>query len=463
MSIVIVGGGITGLATAFYLTHEPDGTPSPEPPSVILLEASPRLGGKVQTLDIAGRNVDVGAEAFLAVRPEGTALVAALGLDDDVVTPAISKVWIWTRGRLRPLPEGTLLGAPTSIRSVATSGVLGPLGLLRAGLEPLLPRRVGDTDADVATAVGGRFGRQVVDRLVEPLLGGVYAGSADRLSVRATAPMLATALDEHRSLVVGLGLRHRDQASSRRGGPVFFTLEGGLGMVVDALAEHVRDRVEVRTSTPVAGLDRVDGRWQMALDGGEIDADHVVLTTPAFVTADLVTRVAPRAAAVLREIPYASVAVITLAFPPEVGEHAPEGSGMLVPRTEGRLVKAATWISNKWPHHAGGDRWLVRCSVGRVDDRTPLELDDDVLVARVVTELDEAMGLGAVPLETHVTRWERSLPQYDVGHLDRVRAIRDALAVDAPGLHVAGAAYDGVGLAPCAGQAARLADVLRRS
>ncbi len=466
--VVVVGGGITGLATAWYLRHGLPGdetagrTTGEEPPDdveVTLVEAGDRLGGKIVTREIAGIPVDAGADAFLARRPEGERLVRRLGLQDRLVAPATGQVWLWVRGRLRPLPAGTLFGVPSDLGALARSGVLSPLGLARAALEPALPRRRWAGDRSVADLVAARFGRQVADHLVEPLLGGVYAGRADRLSLRAAAPPVAAAADRAASLVRGARAQRRQAAGDDR--PVFLTLEGGLGQVVDALAEGLPD---VRTGAAVAEVAARDGGGATVrlADGSTLDADHVVLTVPAFAAAPLVRPIAPAAAALLDGIRYASVGVVTLAYPLVVGDLAPEGSGMLVPRTEGRLVKAATWSSRKWPHLAGADRFLLRASVGRIDDQRFAAMSDAELVATVAGEVAEAMGIDVAPTASLVTRWDRALPQYEVGHLRLVRDVRDAVRVRAPWMHLAGAAYDGVGLAPCIGQAEAVARTLAR-
>lgn len=453
--VVVVGGGITGLATAWYLRHGrgPDGGTAPD---VTLVEASDRLGGKIAGARLAGVDLDVGADAFLARRPEGERLARRLGLGDDLVAPATGQVWLWVRGALRPLPTGTVLGVPGDLRSLARSGILSPAGLLRATLEPILPRRRPVADRSVADLVDGRFGSEVTDVLVEPLLGGVYAGRADRLSLAAAAPAISTA-DGGRSLLAGMRA-HRRRAGSD-GGPVFLTVAGGLSRVVDALVAGLDD---VRTGARVAALaPRAGGGAEVVLaDGTVLEADHVVLTVPAFAAAPLVAPLAPEAGRLLGGIPYASVAVVAAAYPAAVGDRYPHGSGMLVPPREGRLVKAATWSSRKWPHLAGGDAFLLRASVGRIDDERWRSMDDDELSGRVADELAAATGIATAPLATRVTRWERSLPQYEVGHLRRVRDVRDAIRVTVPWLHVAGAAYDGVGLAPCVAQAETVAGAL---
>ena len=438
---VVVGGGITGLATA-WLLHEAG-------VDVRLLEGSDRLGGKLHTGEVAGEQAELGADAFLARNPAAPRLARRLGLGDDLVAPATGQAWLWVDGRLRPVPTATVLGAPTDPFAVARSGVLSPAAMVRAGLDLVLPRRHVAGDRSVADVVAARFGTDVVDRLVEPLLGGVYAGRPDQLSVEATAPAIAAAARDHRSLLAGL--RAHRAAATATDGPVFLTLAHGLDQLVDRLAADLGGRI--LTGTPVTDLGAgTGGRWQVHTPGEVMDADDVVVTVPAFVASDLLTGVARDVAAELGLIPYASVAVVTMAYPRSADTEMPAGSGMLVPRTEERLVKASTWVSRKWPHRDTGDHVLVRSSVGRIDDERWRDLDHDELVRQVDAETREATGITTPCVDAVVTPWERGLPQYLVGHRERVDRIRMRLP---DGLHLAGAAYDGVGVSPCVASAER--------
>ncbi len=446
--VVVVGAGLTGLATAWRLRDDVD---------VTVLEASDRVGGEILTVPFAGARFDVGADAFLARQPEAERLARDAGFtDDDLVAPAISSVSLWIRGRLRPLPDGTVLGAPTDPRAVLRSRVLGPLALARAAMEPLLPRRRSVGDLSVAELIGSRFGRDVVDRLVEPLLGGVYAGRSDRLSAQAAAAPVWKVAQEHRSLVRGLAA-HR-AASSEDTRPVFLTLRDGLGRLVERLVDDLGDRV--RTEQRVTGLERRgEVGWQVSTaDGQVVAADSVVLAVPAAVAAELLGGVSPEAAREFAGIPSASVGVIALAYP---WDGAPAGSGVLVPPSEERTVKAITLASNKWPHHAGHDRFLLRASVGRIDDDRALAWDEQVLLERVDREVREMTGLTGAPVDHHVQRWRAALPQYEVGHRARIDRINHALREDAPSVFAGGAALDGLGLAARARDAERLAHEVR--
>jgi protoporphyrinogen/coproporphyrinogen III oxidase len=444
MRVLVVGGGLTGLATAWYLREHAE---------VTVLEAADRIGGQVRTVDLAGARMDVGADAMLARQPEGVELARELGLGDDLVEPLTGSVWLWVRGRLRPLPDATVMGAPTDLRALVRSGVVPPAGVLRAALEPLVPRHDLGEDRAVGDLVTERFGRAVTDLLVDPLLSGVYAGAIDRLSTAATAPPLWAAARDHRRMTAGLRAHRRRTAGVS--GPVFNTVEGGLGRLVDALGSALGDRV--RTGVAATKLEKYGEGWRVTTDDGPVDVEAVVIALPAAAAARLIGETSPEVTRTLGEFRTASVAVTALAYDLADAAGVVEGSGFLVPRSEGRLVKAATWSSRKWPHLATAERFLVRASVGRVDDPRGLELDDEELAHRVDAEVREAMGLPRPARERRVVRWTDAMPQYEVGHLQRVARVREALQASGPGLHLGGAAFDGIGIPARVRDARRLA------
>jgi protoporphyrinogen/coproporphyrinogen III oxidase len=452
--IVIVGAGLTGLAAAWRLRDADE---------VVVLEASARVGGQIDTVELAGAPLDVGADAMLVRQPEAERLARELGFgDDDLVAPLTGQVNLWTRGALRSLPTGTVLGVPTDLRELARSGALSPAGVARAALEPALPRRQVVGDRSVADLVGERFGQEVVEGLVEPLLGGVYAGRTDRLSAAAALPPVWSAAQRHRSLTAGLRAHRR--ASSAAPGPVFRTVRGGLSRLTGRLTEQLGDRV--RTSSGVRSIRRDGDGWVVATSAGALTADEVVLAVPARVAAALLAGEVPAVATELAPVRTASVATVALAYERGGGAQLPAGSGILVPPREGRLVKAVTFASQKWPHHADREVLLLRASVGRVPadgwDRDPnLDLDDATLAERVDAEVRWATGLPRPAVARTVRRWPGALPQYEVGHLQRVERIGHTLRTQAPGLHLAGASYDGLGLAARAREAEQLDHRLR--
>ncbi|MDQ3932158.1 MAG: protoporphyrinogen oxidase, partial [Actinomycetota bacterium] len=345
--VAVVGGGVAGLATAWYLRA------ADSPPDVTIIESSSQLGGKLRTTAVGGVRVELGADSFLTVPDHAVRLCHRLGLGDEMVAPAAQQVQVWTRGKLYPLPEGSMLGVPTRLRPLLTSGLLTRIGAARAALDLVLPRSLATEDASVGRWIGSRLGREIVERLVDPVLGGVYAGDVDRLSVVAATPRLAEAARLHRSLL--LGLRARDSNGEQEAGPLSRTLRGGLCRLVDRLLVDPRGRGQVeprgrglevrRPATARRVLPHAGGYRVELVDADPIEADSVVLAVPAFAAAALLRDAAPVAAGVLAKIPYASVAVVTFIYPP--GTHTPAGSGMLVPSGEGRFVKAATWVSSK--------------------------------------------------------------------------------------------------------------------
>lgn len=440
----MVGGGITGLATAYYLRKA--GV------AATVVEAGDRLGGKIRTLELGGVPVEAGPDTFLARVPWAVDLCRELGLGDELVEPATGKAFLWTGGRLKLLPDRHVLGVPTALRPLLRSEVLSSAGVVRACLDLVLPRTTFGPDPSVAEVVGRRLGRQAMERLVEPLVGGINAGRADALSLAATARPIAEAAARSRSLILGLR-----RAPAAPGGPVFLGLAGGLQRLIDRLAEEVDD---IRLDTAVREIE--PGYTLRCNPGPDIEADAIVITTPSFAAAGILSSLSPAAAKRIGEIRHASVVTATLAYPPAVVRRPLAGAGMLVPRVEGRLVTACTWSTSKWPALAAGGMVLLRASAGRDGDDRALELPDEEIVRRLHDELAPVLDLQARPEASVVSRWPRGFPQYDVGHHARVDAIETALATDAPGVFVAGAAYRGLGIAACIEQACRVADLVAR-
>ncbi|MFJ1866165.1 protoporphyrinogen oxidase [Streptomyces sp. NPDC088097] len=458
--VVVIGGGIAGLAAAHRLLA--DGV------RVTLLEAGPRLGGKLRAGELAGLPVDLGAESVLARRPEAVELARAVGLGDALQAPATATAHLWTRGALRPMPRGHVMGVPADSGPLAASGVLSAEGLARIEAEATLaPTEIGE-DVAVGAYVAARLGHEVVDRLVEPLLGGVYAGNAYRISMRAAVPQLFEAARTHAMLGEGVReLQRRAAEQPQASGPVFAGIAGGIGRLPLAVADACRAAgADLRTDTPVHEVHRTDTGWRVVAgaDAREvIEADAVVLATPAGPAAALLAALAPAAAGALREVEYASMALVTLAFrrselPAAIT--AGDASGFLVPPVDGRTIKASTFSSNKWAW-AGADPelFLLRTSVGRHGDDADLGREDGELVDVSLGDLGEAVGLTARPVASTVTRWDGGLPQYPVGHLARVARIRASVA-ELPGLAVCGALYDGVGIPACVASAGKAADVV---
>ncbi|MEU1827429.1 protoporphyrinogen oxidase [Streptomyces abikoensis] len=455
--VVVIGGGVSGLAAALRLLE--GGA------RVTVLEASGRVGGKLLVGEIAGAPVDLGAESVLARRPEAVDLARAAGLGDRLAPPSATAS-LWTRGELRPLPKGHMMGVPGDLAEVAASGVLSAEGLARIAKDEELPPSELGEDVAIGEYVAERMGREVVDRLVEPLLGGVYAGDAYRISLRTAVPQLFEAARAHGTLTEAVrALQARAAAAPRQSGPVFMGIEGGIGLLPGAVADTVRAKGgTVRTGAPVVAVGRSGDGWRVELADEVLAADGVVVATPASDAARIIA-VAARAAgadaavAELAGIEYASMALVTMAFRRSDVAGLLRGSGFLVPPVDGRKIKASTFSSNKWRWNADAapDLFVLRTSIGRFGDEEDLEREDAELVSMSLKDLGDAVGLSAAPVETRVTRWHGGLPQYPVGHLGRVARIREHVS-RLPGLRVCGAAYDGVGIPACVASGRRAAD-----
>lgn len=469
--VIVVGGGIAGLTVALDLVR------SDVRPQVTVLEAADRVGGKLRRESIAGVSVDVGAESMLALRPEAVELVESIGAGESLVAPVTTSASVWSRGRLSPLPRATLMGIPGDPAS--TDGILSAEQQTRLAEERDWPGGILTEDVSVGEYVALRLGRAVVDRLVEPLLGGVYAGRADLLSLQATMPAVWAAAREGSSLLAlaQRGGRPAVPAASAPTGvsaptgasgaaparPPFAGLKGGIGGLPELLADALgAEGATIRVGSIVRELHRVGTGWAVVVGPTiapeRITADAVVLALPPAPARRLLAEHAPTSAEALTEIPTASSAVITLALRRD-GTQLP-GSGFLVPAVDHRAIKASTFSSQKWAWTgaASKDVVFVRASIGRHQEEADLQREDADLVAVAVSEIGAALGYPLPEVvDSHVQRWGGGLPQYLVGHVDRVAAVRAGLeGID--GLEVAGAAYDGVGIPAVIASAHRAAE-----
>ncbi|WP_137724437.1 protoporphyrinogen oxidase [Prescottella subtropica] len=434
--VAVVGGGVTGLVAAYRLRQQLGGDAD-----IVLVEATMRLGGKLRTIPLAGGPVDVGAEAFLARRPEVSDLIAELGLGDQLVYPAGRQPLIWSQGALHPLPTRTLMGIPSTAASVA--GLVDDATCARITAEPSVPLEWDRaSDMSVAALVAARFGEQVVRRSVDPLLGGVYSGLAESIGVRAALPTLAAALDGGAtSLTEAVAAALPTPAP----GPVFGALRGGYAALLEALRDAARPRI--LTGTAATGLRRDGDGWWLDPVGR---VDGVVLAVPAPQVAELVADATPALSDAVSGIELASSAVVALALPAHAA--LPENSGILVATGEALGAKAFTLSSRKWPHLAERNVTLVRASYGRFGDAAVVDLPDTDLIARARADLATVTGVDDAPVDAFVQRWHGGLPQYAPGHLGRVAAT-EATAADVEGLEVAGAYLHGVGVPACVASA----------
>jgi oxygen-dependent protoporphyrinogen oxidase len=456
--VVVVGGGISGLAAAHAVVRG-----GADAVRVSVLEKAPYPGGHLRVAELADIPVDTGAESLLNRRPEAVDLVRTVGLGSDLEFPASSEAGLWSRGSVVPLPTRTVMGVPSDPEELAD--VLSPDELRRVGIEPSVRAKPLEGDVAVGALVSQRMGRAVTERLVDPFLGGVYAGRAAELSLRATMPELAAAVVRHGSLLKAAA-SVRESASPDADVPVFAGIRGGVGRLPAAVA--AASGADIRTGTTVRRLSLLPGRSDMGtcwrIETGPVsaprtvDADAVIVAVPATPAARVLRDAAPAAAAELAAVEYASVAIVTLALPLAAFPKPIRRSGYLVPPVDGHVTKAVTFSSVKWGWLAKAADQLVvlRASIGRHRDQADLQREDQELVNTVLTELAEATGVTGRPIDSLVSRWGGALPQYAVGHLELVARVRGAIEA-LPGLAVCGAAYDGIGVAACIASAQRAA------
>ena len=450
LSVVVVGGGITGLAAAHRVSElarergiELD---------LKLIEARARLGGTIATERVGGFIVEAGPDSFLSEKPWALALCRRLGLESTLVRTddRFRKVFVWHRGRLHPLPDGFQLVAPTRLLPFATSSLFSWPGKLRMAADVLLPRGGAD-DESLGAFVRRRLGREALERVAQPLVAGIYTADPDELSLAATMPRFLETERRHRSII--LGLRRALHATPQPGTSgarwsLFVTLADGMEGLVRALAARLPDSSVVLRQR-VASLERTAGRWRLAtVDGMRVDADHVIIAGESHGAARLLRYVDPALATLLGEIEYAGAATVSLGYRRADVPHPLDGFGFVVPRTEGKSILAATFSSVKYPGRAPDGHVLLRCFLGGALDARVLDADDAQLLSRARAELREALGITAEPTLSRTARWPASMPQYRVGHLARVETL-ERRALTLPGVHLAGGAYRGVGIADC--------------
>lgn len=458
--IVIVGGGITGLSAAYQLMRR---SPSALRDRILctVLESSPQLGGKIKTHREGGFVLEGGPDSLLARKPEGIGLIRELGLEAEVVggNPAVHKTYILKRGKLEPMPPGTNMGIPTSLAPFVTTRLISLKGKLRALLDVLITRQSHKKDVSLGQFLRRRLGDDLIDSLVEPLLAGIYAGSVDELSLEATFPQFRALEDKHRSLILG-SMAQRTKAISplaKSGRSAFITLQCGLQTLIERLYDELHEYANIETNSAVVRIERrADQRFNVTyLKNSEectLTADSVILTTPSYVSKKLLTELSDRSVQALEEIKHVSTATVILGYEATSLDIELDASGFLVPRREGKTITACTWVSSKWPHTTPKRFVVVRCYVGRANQEEALSLSDDKMVEAVQRDLESILQIDAKPVFSRVTRWNEAMPQYRVGHRDRLNDLTNDLSQTYPGLFICGASYDGVGVPDCIGQ-----------
>ena len=430
MRVAVIGGGISGLSAAWELRMQAE---------VTVFEAS-RFGGCLLTEEFAGHDVDLGPDAFITRVPDAVGLCVELGLGADLVAPSAGRSMLWLGDRLRPLPEGLVLGVPRSPRAIARAGILSPAGGLRALLDLVLPASKPVAGRTVRELVASRLGPQVADRLVAPLVGSIYAGDIADLGASETVPQLAQAAERHRSLILAL----RRMPASTSDGPVFLAPRHGLGQLVSHLVAALESAGVTFLTEAVEGPIRRTADDALIVSNAHPPFDAAVIALPTAATATVLGAAYSDA---LSDVPVASVSLVVAAL--EGNPLPPEINGFIVSPSTGRLTTACSFGSNKWPHWSEPGRALVRISAGRYGEPSGSLMGDDQLTERLLTELELAVGQSLNVIQTRVVRWPNSFPQYRPGHLRRIQELQDRVQQDLPGVALAGSAFSGIGIPAC--------------
>jgi oxygen-dependent protoporphyrinogen oxidase len=458
--IAVVGGGIAGLAAAHRLIEL--GHERRQPLDVKLLEAGPRLGGTIVTEQSGGFVLEGGPDSFLSEKPAALRLCERLGITDRLVgtREEFRRTFIVHDGRLHPLPEGFLLLAPTQFWPFLTTSLFSLHGKLRMGLDLVLPRGPRREDESLASFVRRRLGSEALDRVAQPLVGGIYTADPERLSLGATMPRFLAMEREHRSVIAAMWRQSRLASASATGSgarwSLFLSFDEGMQVLVDNLARRLPEGV-VRCGSALRSLSRAAaGGW--TLDGGE-ECHAVILATPSFVSSRLLSDLDPRLGAELEGIPYASSATVTLAYRREDVPHPLDGFGFVVPAVEKRRIIACTFSNLKYPGRAPAGFVVLRSFVGGSLQPELFDVDDAAMLRAVRGEMADLLGVGAEPVLSRIHRYPRAMPQYEVGHLQRMERVRHLLAAHS-GIQLAGSAYEGVGIPDCIASGERAAEAV---
>jgi oxygen-dependent protoporphyrinogen oxidase len=439
MSTVIIGGGISGLSAAYYLSKR--GLPS------TIVESRPRLGGVIETGHIEGCTIEAGPDSFLSAKPAALELIRELGMSDQVIgsNDHLRVTFVKKNGRLVPLPDGLMMMVPTRILPLATTPLLSIGTKVRMGLELLRSPKPRGEDESVADFVRAHYGQEAVDYLAEPLLSGIYGGDPRKLSVRAVLPRFVELSEQYGSLTRGV-LASRASAP-KTSAPLFRTLKGGLGDLVDALARAIAGHASVQTARAQA-IERTASGYRIRIADDWLDANRIVLACEAHSAASLIAGLDARAAELLGGVGYSSSMTVAIGYNAADFERPPVGFGFLIPKKERRRLVACTWVGTKFANRVPEDKIVARCFLGGAEDESVLNETDDAVIATVTAELREIAGVSARPVFTRIARWPRAMAQYPVGHAARLAELEARMA-SLPGIHLAGNAYQGIGIPDC--------------
>ena len=444
--IAIVGGGISGLAAAFALEERRRAGDSLE---YAVYESGPRFGGVLATDQVDGCLVEAGPDSFLTEKPWAADLCRRLGIEDQLIgsNDRGRKTYILVKGKLTPMPDGLMFMVPTRLAPTLLSTLFSPATKFRMMREWRFSPRPSRNDESVAALVERHYGAEMVERLADPLLSGVYGGEAAQLSVRAVLPRFVEMESKYGSLGRGMLAARKNVKTAQSALPIFSSLKGGMQQLAEALVARLPVDV-LRVISPVQAVQKQDRGWVVSAGYASDQFDAVIVATSATAAAPLFEITSAGLASELKAIPYGSSMTVALGFDKEVRAALPAGFGFLVPRSEGKRMLAATFVHNKFSHRAPEDRALIRCFLGGTRDEAVLQLPDDEILGIVREELRQILGLNAEPVFTRIYRWTGAMAQYIVGHLERLQRI-ESLLKQLPGLALAGNAYRGIGVPDC--------------
>lgn len=448
--VVIIGGGITGLTAAYYLQKR--AAEYDFPLEVKLIEASHRLGGKMQTVVKDGYIIERGPDSFLERKQSASRLAKEVGLGDKLVNNSSGQSFILVGEQLFPMPGGSIMGIPTEVAPFVTTGLFSIPGKIRAAADLILPRSNSKEDQSLGQFFRRRLGDEVVENLIEPLLSGIYAGDIDQLSLMSTFPQFYQVEQKYRSLILGMKkstpLPKQKSSGEKKG--MFLTVTTGLQSFADAIEAKLPPETVLK-GYRIESLKKYDSKYELELNNGErITADSVIAAVPHFTAASIFSDY--DFFSVFKEMPATSVANVALAFPEEAIKKDIDGTGFVVSRNGDYSITACTWTHKKWPHTTPKGKVLLRCYLGRPGDEAIVDLSDDEIIKIALEDLNKTMRITTEPEFSVVTRWKDSMPQYTVGHKQRVAAINVQIAKELPGIFLAGSSYEGIGLPDCIDQ-----------
>ncbi|MCP8615524.1 protoporphyrinogen oxidase [Salirhabdus salicampi] len=449
--IVIIGGGITGLSAAYYLQKEIKEKNLPY--DVMLIEANEHLGGKIDTVHKDGYVIERGPDSFLERKQSAAQLVKDVGLEDDLVRNATGQAYILLKEKLHPIPQGSFMGIPTSVKPFLFSNLFSWKGKLRAGGDFFLPKSQPQDDQSLGLFFRRRLGDEIVENLIEPLLSGIYAGDIDRLSLMATFPNFYNLEQEYGSLIKGLNKTVPKKAKSQKKKGVFLTLKSGLSSLVSQLEDELKKSpfVTVHKQSVVQHITKEHDKYRITVKGKEETIAHsIVLATPHFVTQKILSQY--DFLKTYKEMPATSVANVVLGFNKQDIPNMMDGTGFVVSRNSNHRITACTWTHKKWPHTTPDGQIMLRSYVGKPSDQEIVHLSDDEIETIVREDLKNVMNIDANPSFSLVTRWKQAMPQYIVGHKERVEDTKNHMKEYLPGVFLAGSSYEGIGIPDCINQ-----------